>query len=127
MKKFCEECGASVSSGVQFCENCGARLSEADEPAPVDGPTPLARASGSVSATDRLKARQPASSEGSRYAMEKPGKTGAELEAFAYAGGNLYPSYILATGRMDDDLKVTTALESALMPMTRDVGWGSWA
>jgi hypothetical protein len=122
MKKFCEECGASLSLGVQFCENCGARLSEADEPAPADGPTPLARASGSVSATDRLQARQSASSEGSRFAMEKPGKTGAELEPFAYAGGNLYPSYIIAASKVDEGLRVNTAPESALGDRTGWVG-----
>lgn len=114
MKKFCEECGESVTAQMQFCEHCGARLAQGDSPAPADAPAPLARAGGSSSATDRLKARQPAALAGSRFAKEKPGKVDAELEPFAYAGGNLYPSYILATGRVDDDLKVMTAPETAL-------------
>ena len=126
MNQFCEECGQPVTAKMQFCEHCGARLAQGGGLAPADAPAPLSQAGGSASATDRLKARQPAALAGSRFAKEKPGKGDAELEPFAYAGGNLYPSYILATGRMDDDLKVTTALESALMPMTRDVGWGSW-
>ena len=114
MNKFCEECGKPVTAQMQFCEHCGARLAQGDGPPPADAPAAVSQAGGSASATDRLKARQPSAAAGSRFAKEKSGKVDAELEPFAYADGNLYPSYIIATAKVEKDLKVITTPGTAL-------------
>ena len=115
MSKFCEECGADLAADTVFCEGCGQKVAKVSQPAvsPASQRPALSGYTAAASTGTRAAAPGPTSTQ-SRSARTGSSAEKGQITPFAFSDGNLYPSYLIATARLEPQLRIRTVNEEVL-------------